>query len=42
MMEGEIDTEQFREEIRKYDCLFDRLSKDKYKKINTWSVSSSI
>jgi len=39
-MEGEIDTEQFMEEIRKYDCLFNRLSKefkDKFKKINAWS-----
>ena len=39
-MEGEIDTEQFMEEIRKYDCLFNRFSKefkDKLKKINAWS-----
>ena len=39
-MEGEIDTEQFMEEIRKYDCLFNRFSKefkDKFKKINAWS-----
>ena len=39
-MEGEIDTEQFMEEIRKYDSLFNRFSKefkDKLKKINAWS-----
>ena len=39
-MEGEIDTEQFMEEIRKYNCLFERVSKDfkdKFKKINAWS-----
>ena len=39
-MEGEIDPEQFMEEIRKYDCLFNRLTKefkDKFKKINAWS-----
>ena len=39
-MEDEIDTEQFMKEIRKYNCLFDRLSKefkDKFKKINAWS-----
>ena len=36
-MEGEIDTEQVMEEIRKYNCLFERFSKefkDKFKKIN--------
>lgn len=36
-MEGEINTEQFMEEIRKYNCLFERFSKefkDKFKKIN--------
>ena len=26
-MEGEIDMEQFMEEIRKHDCLFNRFSK---------------
>ena len=39
-MEDEIDTEQFMKEIRKYNCLFDRLGKefeDKFKKINAWS-----
>ena len=39
-MEGEIDTEQFMEEIRKYDCLFNSFSKefkDKFKEINAWS-----
>ena len=39
-MEGEIGTEQFMEEIRKYDCLFNRFSKEfkeKFKKINAWS-----
>ena len=39
-MEREIDTEQFMEEIRKYDCLFNRFSKefkDKIKKINALS-----
>ena len=39
-MEGEIDTEQFMEEVRKDDCLFNRFSKefkDKFKKINAWS-----
>lgn len=39
-MEGEIDTEQFMEEIRKWDCLFNHFSKefkDKLKKINAWS-----
>ena len=39
-MEGEIDTEQFMEEIRKYDCLLNRVSKefkDKLKRINAWS-----
>ena len=39
-MEGEIDTEQFMEEIRKYDRLFNRSGKefkDNFKKINTWS-----
>ena len=37
-MEGEI--EQFMEEVRKYDWLFNRFSKefkDKFKKINAWS-----
>ena len=32
--------QQFVEEIRKYDCLFNRSSKefkDKFKKINAWS-----
>ena len=39
-MKGEIDTEQFMEEVRKDDCLFNRFSKefkDKFKKINAWS-----
>ena len=39
-MEGEIDTEQFMEEIRKHDSLFNRSRKEfkeKFKKINTWS-----
>ena len=39
-MKGEIDTEQFMEEIRKYDCSFNSSSKefkDKFKKINAWS-----
>ena len=39
-MESEIDTEQFMEEIRKRDSLFNRSRKefkDKLKKINTWS-----
>ena len=27
-MEGEIDREQFMEEVRKYDCLFNRLVKN--------------
>ena len=27
-MEGKIDTEQFMEEIRKYDCLCNRFSKE--------------
>ena len=44
-MEGEIDTEQFMEEIRKYDCLFNRFSKefkDKFKEINAWSKVSEV
>ena len=39
-MEGEIDTEQFMEEIRKDDCLLNRFSKEfkeKFKTINAWS-----
>jgi len=42
-MKGEIDTEQIIEETRKYDCLFNRFSKefkDKLKKINAWSKVS--
>ena len=33
------DNENFMEEIRKYECLYNRFSKeykDKYKKINAW------
>ncbi|KAK2548492.1 hypothetical protein P5673_031273 [Acropora cervicornis] len=44
-MEGEIDTEQFMEEIRKYDRLFNRFSKefkDKFKEINAWSKVSEV
>ena len=39
-MEVEIYTEQFMEEIRKYDCSFNSSSKEfkcKLKKINAWS-----
>ena len=39
-MESEIGPEQFMEEIRKYDCLFNLFTKefkDKFKKINAWS-----
>lgn len=44
LMEGETDTKQLMEEITKYDCLFNRFSKefkDKFKKINassSWPV----
>ena len=44
-MEGEVDTEQFIEEIRKYDCLFNHFSKefkDKLKKINAWSKAGKV
>ena len=39
-IEGKFYTEQFMEELRKYDCSFNRFSKefkDKFKKINAWS-----
>ena len=44
-MKSEIDTEQFKEEIGKYDCLFNRFSKefkDKFKKINAWSKEGEV
>ena len=44
-MKSEIDTEQFMEEIGKYDCLFNRYSKefkDKFKKINAWSKEGKV
>ena len=39
-IEGKIYAKQFMEEIRKYDCSFNRFSKeckDKFKKMNAWS-----